>query len=96
MDAIQLTDQVRVAEGVLIREVSGEAVLLNLKNEQYYGLDAIGLRMWQTLTNQASIQQGIDDLLAEYEIDRITLEKDVLDLLGELAGQGLVEIINAR
>ena len=94
MNPIQLTNRVRIPEGVLIREVTGEAVLLNLNNEQYYGLDAVGLRMWQVLTNSGSIQQGIDDLLEEYDVDRATLEGDVLNLLGKLAGQGLVEIID--
>jgi len=96
MNPIRVTDRVRVPEGVLIREVRGEAVLLNLNNEQYYGLDAVGLRMWQVLTNGGSIQQGIDSLFAEYDIDRDTLKEDVLNLLGELAGQGLVEIIDGE
>ena len=96
MNPIRVTDRVRVPQGVLIREVRGEAVLLNLNNEQYYGLDAVGLRMWQVLTNGGSIQQGIDSLFAEYDIDRDTLKEDVLNLLGELAGQGLVEIIDGE
>ena len=31
-----------VAPDVLVQELEGEAVLLNVKNGQYYGLDAVG------------------------------------------------------
>ena len=92
MNPIRLTDNVSVPEGVLIREVAGEAVLLNLNNEQYYGLNAVGLRMWQVLTAGRNIEQTIEELLQEYDVDRATLEGDILQLLEELAGQGLVEI----
>lgn len=92
MNPIRLTDNVSVPEGVLIREVAGEAVLLNLNNEQYYGLNAVGLRMWQVLTAGRNIEQTVEELLQEYDVDRATLEGDILQLLEELAGQGLVEI----
>jgi len=95
MSPIRLTDSLSVPDGVLIREVADEAVLLNLNNEQYYGLDGVGLRMWQALTVGVTIEQGIEELLREYDVDRATLERDVLQLLAELADQGLVEIVDA-
>ena len=95
MSQIRLTDSLSVPDGVLIREVADEAVLLNLNNEQYYGLDGVGLRMWQVLTAGGIIEQGIESLLTEYDVDRATLERDVLRLLDALADQGLVEIVDA-
>ena len=42
-------------EDVLIRDMGGESVLLNLENENYYGLDEVGTQVitsnpWSALT----------------------------------------------
>ncbi len=52
------TMRVSAATDVLVQELAGEAVLLNLKTEQYFGLDAVGARMWQSLVSEPSIQRG--------------------------------------
>lgn len=90
--SIALSARVTIPNRVLMRDVAGEAVLLNLNNEHYYGLDEVGARFLTVLVSSASIQAAIDALLAEYDIDRVTLERDMLDLLGKLAEQGLIEI----
>jgi hypothetical protein len=89
---ISLSARVTIPEKVVLREVEDEAVILNLNNEQYYGLDAVGTRFWIVLTTSASIQEAIDALLAEYDVDRATLEQDVRDLLNKLAARGLIEL----
>jgi hypothetical protein len=77
---------------VLVREVSGESVLLNLKNETYYGLDDIGTRMWAVLTDSGTIQDAFHTLLAEYDVTEDTLRGDLDDFIGKLVEQGLVEL----
>ena len=82
--------RVAVPDSVMIRDVAGESVILNLDTEAYFGLDEIGTRMWHVLTTSKSIQEGIAKLLDEYEVDPATLERDVRHLLTELAGEGLI------
>jgi hypothetical protein len=89
---VSLDKKVVVPDGVMIRDVAGESVLLNLNNEQYYGLDEVGTRMWKVLTESDSIQHAIEQLLAEYEVDQKTLEKDVQELLKKLMEQGLIRV----
>lgn len=79
-------------EHVLIQEMDGEAVLLNLKSETYFGLDDVGMRMWQVLTASASIQKAYEVLLTEYEVPPQQLQQDLDELLGSLLEQGLVQI----
>lgn len=89
---ISLSARVTIPRGVLVRKVAGESVILNLNNEQYYGLDEMGTRMWAVLTTSPSIQEALDTLLAEYDVTGETLERDVRDLLSKLVAQGLVEL----
>ncbi len=89
---IPLDARVIVPGSVLMREVSGESVILDLNSEQYYGLDAVGTRMWAVLTESPSVGAALDTLLDEYDVEREVLLRDVTDLLGKLAALGLVEI----
>lgn len=94
MTLISYHARVTVPGHVLVQELDGEAVLLNIKNETYYGLDQVGLRMWQALTSSPSIQDAYDALLEEYEVLPGQLQHDLDELLGRLVGQGLVVVDN--
>lgn len=38
-----------ITQDTLINHIEGESVLLNLKSENYFGLDSVGTRMWTLL-----------------------------------------------
>src|SRR5438093_11860977 len=86
------SSRVIVAPGVLFRLVGDEAVLLNLKTEQYLGLDTVGTRMWTLLTNSMSVQGAYDTLLQQYEVAPERLREDVVEFLEKLLRQGLIEV----
>ena len=92
---ISLEHRVVAPEDVMFRDLDGEAVLLNLDNESYYGLDNVGTRIWQVLTSSLSIQMAIDALVGEFDVDRDQLKADVLALVGELRKDGLVRVEDA-
>lgn len=81
-------------EHVMFRELDGEAVLLNLQNEMYYGLDEVGTRMWQLLTTSDSVQAAMNTMIEEFDVTPDVLEKDVARMIKELQEHGLLEIIN--
>ncbi len=84
--------RVLVPSDVLVSTVGGESVILNLISERYFGLDEIGTRMWALLTTSDSIQAAYEILLDEYDVDEQLLRQDLMDLIGRLTEQGLVEI----
>jgi hypothetical protein len=94
MTPIAYDAHVTAPEHILIRELEGEAVLLNLKTETYFGLDDVGMRMWQVLTTSASIREAYEVLLDEYDVPPQQLRQDLDELLGKLVEQGLVEVGN--
>lgn len=87
--------RIRTAPDVLFQELDGEAVLLNLGNEQYYGLDEMGVYLWQLLHTHGDVEQVVAELHTHYAVDRAILRKDVLALLTELQQAGLVLIDTA-
>ena len=84
--------KITISKEVLAQELAGETVLLDLASESYFGLDAVGTRVWQLLQSGAGQTDLIDSLLDEYEVERATLEKDITDLLQRLAEAGLITV----
>lgn len=75
---------------VLCQEVAGEAVLLDLDSEKYFGLNAVGLRIWQLLQTHNDPDRIFSVLAAEYEVDPRALATDLQDLIQRLRKAGLV------
>lgn len=89
---VSFSSRLRVAENVLIRELEGESVLLNLDTESYFGLDDVGTRMWSALTSSETIEASYEHLVGEYDVSNKQLRKDLESLVKELIEHGLVEI----
>ncbi len=89
---IDTATRVSPTEDTMLRELSGEAVLLNLDTGQYFGLDEVGTAMWNALTGSTNLQQAYETLLSDYDVEAETLRQDLVDLLEKLLEHGLLEI----
>lgn len=82
--------QVVSAPDVLLQDLEGEAVLLNLANGQYYGLDQASTHMYKTLASSASVRAAYEALLQEYQVEPARLGADLERFLAHLLEQGLL------
>jgi len=69
-----------------------EAVILNLKDGVYYGLNPVGARIWQLLQGPRMVKEILDIILSEYEVEARRGEHDLMELLQELLSKGLIEV----
>jgi hypothetical protein len=76
-------------------DLLGEAVILDLKNGIYYGLDEVGARIWTLVQQPRRVQEILETLISEYDVETERCESDLLSLLRELKRRGLVEEGNA-
>jgi hypothetical protein len=83
--------RLRMPEDVLLSELDGEAVILNVKTESYFGLDDVGARMLAAVTSAESVQEAYDGLAGEYDVDPGRLRNDLAQLLDNLIEHGLLE-----
>src|ERR1700739_4816476 len=90
---VALTMRAVVPSHVLIRQLDGESVLLNLDSERYFGLDATGTRMWELATTQPCIALALEKLQEEYEVEPETLRTHLTELLGRLVGNGPLQVL---
>ena len=89
---LRMNMKIVVAEDILVQDVHGESVLLNLDNRYYYGLDKMGTQMWRTLSGSESIQKAYDDLLARYDVEADVLRRDLFKLVQKLLDYGLLKV----
>ena len=74
----------------MAREVDGELVILDVPSGQFFGLNDVGMVVWERLEREASHEQLVDAVVAEYDVDRETASADVTDLIDQLVDAGLV------
>jgi hypothetical protein len=67
-----------------------EAVILNVSTGIYFGLDSLGTRMWQLISEHGSLEKVVETLLAEYEVEEGQLRHDLDLLIQRLKDKGLV------
>jgi len=89
------TERVSAHPSVIGRDLAGETVLLDLHSGVYYGLDAIGTRMWNLLMDRRTLDEACAIMAGEYDVAADVLVRDLRDLLGELLERGLVVRENA-
>lgn len=68
------------------------STILNLKNCVYYGLDAVGARIWILLREKRKVGDLRNKLLEEYEVDADRCDRELLDLLAKMRTEGLIEV----
>lgn len=93
MSEISLDTRVRVSEAVVFRELDGEAVILQLDEGVYFGLDPVGTRLWQLIEGQGLLRGALQAGLAEFDVRPDVLERDLIDLVRQLADKRLVEVV---
>ena len=75
---------------VIFQELDKEAILLDLNGEAYYGLDEVGMRLWQLLSENGDFDAAVAQLLTEYEVEEEVLRRELQELLEDMAQSDLV------
>jgi hypothetical protein len=78
------------SDDVLCQEVNGELVLLDVRQEAYFGLNPVGARVWALLREEHSEAAIVERLEQEYAVERSVLTRDVRELLDSLQQAGLL------
>ncbi len=85
-----LSTRVTLPEGVMFRDLDGEAVLLELRSGRYFSLNETGTRMWTVLLEHGRVERALQALLGEYEVSEDQLKGELLSFVEALASQRLL------
>lgn len=89
-----LTDRSRIVVSAqqLSCDLAGEAAIVNLTTGVYFGLDAVGARIWNLIREPTTFANVRDQLSSVYDVEPQRLDRDLRDLFGQLVAHGLIEI----
>jgi hypothetical protein len=93
---VNLDQRITLSPRVISQEVSGETVILDLESENYFGLDAVGTRIWQLIGEHGDLRRIVTTLLEEYEVEEAQLLTDLETLITDAAGRGLISLGDSR
>lgn len=83
---------VRRNGGLIEAEVDGELIGLEVEQGVCYGFNGTATRIWALIEEPRKISDIRDVLLAEYDVNAETCERDLGSVLAELEANGLIVI----
>jgi Coenzyme PQQ synthesis protein D (PqqD) len=89
---VALNERVVPAAQVLFKDIGGEAVLLDLGTETYFGLNETGARFWHQLTSSPSVLDAWTVLRDEFDVAPDELLDDLRLLIDQLLRHRLVQV----
>ena len=73
-------------------DVAGETVLMSLERSRCYGLGGIGSEIWSKLASPVKVADLVEEFSGHYEAPPGVIERDVLQMLSQLADEGLIKV----
>ena len=77
---------------IVSSEIDGETVMMDNSFEKYFGMKAIGTRIWQLLEKETSLQRLCEALVKEFDVSPEQCMEDIIPFLQELSEQDMIKI----
>jgi hypothetical protein len=89
---LDLHSVVVVSKDQLASNIGGETVILGLSAGRYYGVDAVGSRIWQLIQEPITVNDVERTIVSEYAVEPERCRTDLLKILQQMIDAGLVEV----
>ncbi len=86
-----LSRRLRPSPQAIETALGAETVILHLGNDTYYGLDAVGTRIWAGLKDGVGLPTLRDRIAGDFAVDPARVEADMRRFLGDLLAHDLVD-----
>jgi hypothetical protein len=97
MTAVSIDDRLTPSDQVVIRELAGESVILDLQSGLYFGLNGVGTRVWNLMAKGGSSLREVHAALrGEFDAPAGVIEQELLRFAGELCQHGLCRVAEPR
>lgn len=89
----ELPHKIEVCSTALVQKVSGEMVILDTQNGQYYTLNSVAADMLSYLQNGLSVKKTVEAICCEYEVSEQEVERDIAEMLSTLLDKQLIHVV---
>lgn len=89
---INLDSMVVVKQDIPAVSLGDEVALLNVETGKYFGLGDTGSSIWKLIEEPSVLVEVVEKLMQEYEVDREVCSEHVLEFIGNLLEEELIEV----
>ena len=83
--------QLKIASDVIFQQLEGEAVLLNMQTATFFGLNPVGTRIWELLSQHGDLETVTTKFCEEYDVTEDQFLSHLSEFIDKLRCKGLVE-----
>ena len=83
----------RVDANLLVSQLAGETVLMNTTTGDYFGINAVGTKIWNLLAQPVSTDSLLESLVGSYDISMEQCRIEVKQFLQNLESRKLVVLV---
>jgi hypothetical protein len=84
--------KIQLPKDVVWTKLGEEVAILDSQSGTYFGLDAVGSRIWCLMADGVAIDGVVSILLSEYGVDEHRIRNDLRELIEQLVARSLVKI----
>jgi hypothetical protein len=92
MPTLSLASVIEKSSNQVSTNLGKETVILGLTSEEYYSLKDVGAQIWALIDGPTSVQAILEALLKKYAVEPARCQADLLAILQEMVGEGLIEV----
>jgi hypothetical protein len=92
-EALALDSVLVREEEVVAQKVKDEVVMLSLKTDRFYALNAVGTEIWALLEDPMSVADLCLALQRSFDVKLSTCLKDVTALIEDMRREALVRVV---
>ena len=82
----------QIPQTVFIQEIDDEVILLDTITQEYFSLNEVGKNIIDLISENLTKDEMVEELSNIYEVDRIQIEKDLINFAKLLEEKGLITI----
>jgi len=87
-----MTGKFSVPRHVMVRQLGDDRVILDVTSGAYFGLDSVGSRIWEMLSQRHSPAEICERLALEYDVTLERAQSDLARLMDDLKANGLLDV----
>ena len=92
MTSVDASSILKAVSDIRFRIVDREAVVVRQRSAEVLVMSEVAARLLTLADGVHPVTHWLDVLAGEFEVDRATLESDVVSFASELAAEGILEI----
>ncbi len=85
-------DTIEANPDLMMADLEGEAVLLDMESGRYFGLNEVGTSVWVLIKEPRTVSEILQVLKHEYKVDELQLQQDVMAFLEAMNARQLIQV----